>query len=127
MRNPPAIVPAPPRRRRRRASAWRARPDRAARSRRTATLPTAAIPRAALADPLNPPRHRRCVFPPGLPWHGLLLPLTRFHLLGRQIRRGDRVGSRLRRTLSKIQRRERLFLVQLNRAFPDQFQRSGKA
>src|SRR5260370_1819911 len=110
MHHPPAIVPAPPCRRRRRAPAGQARPDRAARSRRTATLPTAAIPRAALADPLNPPRHRRCVFPPGLPWHGLLLPLTRFHSPRRQIRRG-RVGYWLRRTLSKIQRRERLFLV----------------
>src|SRR5256885_1150250 len=63
--------------RRLQASAWQASLGRAARWRRTTVLPEAAIPRAALVDPQHAPRHRLCVFPPGLPWRGLLLPLTR--------------------------------------------------
>src|SRR3979411_56385 len=76
-RNPPATAPAQPLCRCLQASALRAWPDRAARWRRTTALPTAAILRAAPPDLQSAPRHRLCVFPPGLPWHGLLLPLTR--------------------------------------------------
>src|ERR1700722_135020 len=43
---------------------------------RTAGLPTAAILRAALADPADPPRHWFCAFPPGSPWLDLLVSLT---------------------------------------------------
>src|ERR1700723_2208849 len=52
-------------------------PDRAARWKQTTALPAAAVPPAALPDLQSAPRHRLCVFPPGLPWLGLLLPLTR--------------------------------------------------
>ena len=47
-----------------------------------------------------------------------------FHLLDRHIRRGHRC---LRRTLAKIQRRERLFLVQFHLTFSHQFECCGKA
>src|SRR3954447_1008262 len=56
----------------------------------------------------------------------LAMAVSFFRLLLARVRRGQRVGGGLRWALAKIQRRKRLFLVQLDLALAHQFQRRGE-
>src|ERR1700752_3184772 len=85
----------------------------------TTTPPAIAIPRVALANSRSAPRHRLCVFLPGLPWRS---PPS--HSL--KIGRGHCIWTRLRRTLPKKQRRERFLLMQFDLALANEFQRRGE-